>query len=428
MTERPDVERPDVKRPDGERPDEERQPGPEPAPSRPATARSAARTRLLAGVAGLVVAALVAVVLVAGRGSGAPQVAPGLSQPAAALLQLDVLGPRSTAPAPNFTLTDQHGRPVSLSSFRGKAVVLSFNDDQCTDLCTLLAQDVVVADHDLGAAQRQVVFLSVNANPFYPSVAAVAAWTDQHGLGRVRNWVFTTGSPAQLQAVWRLYGAEVEEDPATRTVVHSTGITFIDPAGRIEAAGNFGTAAADTSLYGHALAQMADDLLPASERSPVAGPTAPPPSASGAPIGGRAPTFDLPRLGGPGRLASTSLYGPRSTAGQVTVLNFWASTCTACAGELPAVEAAFRELRNQAAFVGVDVSDPAGAALRLARRVGLGYPLVADANGGLAGAFAVPGLPFTAIVGPRGTVLVRHPGALTTEQLVYLVQSLRSGG
>jgi len=401
-------------------------------PGRPGRARPA--PRLLAAIAGLAVAALVAVVLLVGAGGDAADVAPGLSQPSAALLQLDVLGSRSTAAAPNFTLTDQHGRPVSLAGLRGRAVVLSFNDDQCTDLCTLLAQDVVVADRDLGAAQRRVVFLSVNANPFYPQVPVVAAWTDQHGLGSVGNWVFATGSPAQLRAVWRRYGVEVEEDPTTRTVVHSTGITFIDPAGRIAAVGTFGTAAADTALYGHALAQMADDLLPAGDRTPVAGPAAPPASASGAPIGGRAPTFALPRLGAPGVLRSSSLYGPGrpadrgGLADRPTVLNFWASTCTACVGELPAIQAAHRQLGAQAAVVGVDVSDPTGAALRLARRSGLSYPLVADRRGSLAGAFAVPGLPFTAIVGPGGTVLVRHPGALTAEQLVYLVQNLQAGG
>jgi cytochrome oxidase Cu insertion factor (SCO1/SenC/PrrC family) len=378
--------------------------------------------RLAAAVTGVVVAAVLAAILLVGAHggtSGTGDVAPGIDRPAAALLQLDVLGARSAAPAPNFTLTDQHGHPVSLASLRGRAVVLTFNDDRCTDLCPLLAQDVVVADRDLGSAARRVVFLSVNANPFYPQVQAVAQWTDQHGLGHVANWVYTTGSPAQLEAVWQLYGVTVEEDAATRTVVHSTGITFIDPAGRIEAVGSFGVADADTSLYGHALAQMADDLLPASQRTTVGGPTVAPASAGGATIGAPAPTFDLPRLGAPGRLGSGALRG------RLTVLDFWASTCTACAGELPDIEAAHRQLGSSVAFVGVDVSDAAGRALALARRSGLDFPLVADRTGSLAGAWQIPGLPFTAVIGPGGHVLVRHPGTITTEELVYVVQSLQ---
>ncbi|MGB0098512.1 MAG: hypothetical protein WBP81_38975 [Solirubrobacteraceae bacterium] len=35
-------------------------------------------------------------------------------------------------PAPDLTLTDQFGRRVSLRSFRGKVVLLAFNDSECT--------------------------------------------------------------------------------------------------------------------------------------------------------------------------------------------------------------------------------------------------------------------------------------------------------
>src|SRR5207248_2312516 len=38
-------------------------------------------------------------------------------------------------PAPNFTLTDQFRRPVSLSEFKGKVVLLAFIDSRCTTIC-----------------------------------------------------------------------------------------------------------------------------------------------------------------------------------------------------------------------------------------------------------------------------------------------------
>ena len=45
------------------------------------------------------------------------------------------------APAPDFTLTDQHGRPVSLSGLRGKVVLLTFLDPVCVTDCPLIAQE-----------------------------------------------------------------------------------------------------------------------------------------------------------------------------------------------------------------------------------------------------------------------------------------------
>ncbi len=379
------------------------------------------RSPLRFAALGVALAAVLAVVLFlgVGTGSGPPEAAPGINSASAYLLRLDVLATDQSPVAPNFTLTDQHGQAVSLRQLRGRSIVLSFNDDRCTDICTLLAQDVVAADRDLGPAARHVVFLSVNANPYYPQVAAVASWSQEHGLARLANWLFVTGAPAQLEQVWQRYGVEVEEDPTTRTVVHSTELYFIDPAGRERAIGSFGTATADTEIFAHALAQLAVDDLPPSEQRPVGGPSAPSSVADPTAIGARAPAFALPVLGGQGRtVTSTSLHGATS------VVNFWSSTCTACRGELPALEQASRALGSRVHFVGIDVADNPSAALRLARQLGVTYPLAVDRSGQVASAYQIPGLPFTAIVSPRGTLEVLHPGPLTTEQLEYIVENL----
>ncbi len=353
------------------------------------------------------------------HGANSGDVAPGINAAAANLLSLDVFSADATQPSFNFTLTDQHGRSVSLAQFRGDAVVLSFNDDRCVDICTLLAQDVVAADRDLGPAARHVVFVSVNANPFYPGVGAVASWSELHGLGHLSNWVFATGSPAELRRIWRAYGVEVELDQATRTVVHSTELYFIGPDGQQMAIGSFGTAAADTAIYAHTLAQMADDLLPASERGSVAGPSAMAPSQSNAAIGARVRAFALPYLGAPSKTLRSS-----SLAGRFTVLNFWSSTCTACVREMPAIEQAYRDLGRRVHFVGVDVADRRSSAAAFARRVGVTYPLVSDTSGEVAATYQIPALPFTAIIGPRGGLETLHPGALSTEQLEYVIENL----
>jgi cytochrome oxidase Cu insertion factor (SCO1/SenC/PrrC family)/thiol-disulfide isomerase/thioredoxin len=388
----------------------------------PRRAGRSARRRppLLFAALGTAIAASLAVVLFVGVGtrSGPNDVAPGINGPSAYLLRLDVLG-AGGAPAPNFTLNDQAGRAVSLAQFRGKSVVLSFNDDRCTDICTLLAQDVVAADRDLGPAARDVVFLSVNANPYYPGVGAVRAWTDEHGLGRVANWVFSTGSPAALRAVWKRYGVEVEQFAATRTVVHSTELYFIGSSGRQLAIGSFGTAAADTAVFAHALAQMADDDLPPSEQVQVAGPSALAANEDSGAIGARVPSFSLPVLGHGRRSLDSS-----ALAGRYSVLDFWSSTCTACFREMPALEQAYKDLGSRVNFVGVDVADNARRAAAFARRLGVSYPLVSDTSGAVAARFQIPDLPFTVIVSPGGYLEALHPGTLTTEQLEYVVENL----
>jgi cytochrome oxidase Cu insertion factor (SCO1/SenC/PrrC family)/thiol-disulfide isomerase/thioredoxin len=386
------------------------------------------RSPLLGLGIGLVLAGILAAVLFGGIGvgGGTPPVAqqveaanlqPGINGPTGLLLSLTVFPANVHKQAPNFHLTDQDGQPVSMNQFRGKVVILAANDDRCTDLCTLLANDIVAANRDLGAAARDVVWLSVNANPYYPSVASVRAWTDQHGLGDQPNWRFGTAAPATLEQVWRDYGIAVQEDPKTRTVAHSTELFFVSPDGQERAVAEFGTAAANTALFAHGMAQMADDLLPAGERVHVAGPEVPAPSATNATVGAIAPDFDLPYLGRAGRLRLAALRG------HYTVVNFWSSTCTACRSELPGLETAYRAERGKVDFVGVDVADRSAPARALAAQAHLSYPLVADANGTAAGAEQITGLPYTLILAPNGQILIRHPGALTTEQLEYVLAS-----
>lgn len=342
--------------------------------------------------------------------------APGISPAAAGLVQLDPLGGDATT-APDYSLTDQHGHTITPDTFHGRSVVLTFNDDECEDLCTLLAQDVALANRDLGSNSSRIAFVSINANPYHPAPTDVASWSDTHGLGHAANWYFGTGDPATLASVARAYGVPIELDPAQQTVVHGTEIFFIDPSGIERALGQFGTDSASTAPFAHTMAQEAVDLLPTSHRSQVGGTSAKDLSPDGSGVGAKPKRFTLPSLTGSGRVGST-------TTGQYTVLNFWASTCTACVGELSALNAVSTEFTGRARLIGVDVSDDTSAARAVTRQARTGYPLAVDADGAVAGEFRISGLPYTVILDPTGQVVIRHPGAFTSEQLEYVLDSL----
>lgn len=366
-------------------------------------------------LAAAVVLAVLALSPVASNASAAPTAGPadsGLGIADTALLAAEPMAP---TPAPGFTLTDQHGHRSSLSDFRGRAVVLSFNDDRCTDICTLLAQDVVAADRDLGANRSEVAFVSVNANPYYPSSADVRKWTDAHGLGSVANWSYDTGSPARLAEVAKAFGETVKLDPKARSIEHGTRILFLDPEGRERLIGMYGTETADTAAFGHALADAAVSVLPADRRHPVRGTAAGASAGRGASAPGG--PIRLPQLGGgkPVTLGGGSRY---------TVLTFFSSTCTVCSTELPGIEREYRATGSKVVYLGIDVADQDAAALRLVRRSGVRYPVGVDRNGAAAARFGATGLPYTVILDPSGRVVTSHPGLLTADQLDYLLKVL----
>jgi protein SCO1/2 len=105
------------------------------------------------------------------------------------------------APARDFTLTDQDGRAVSLSSYRGQVVVLSFLYSHCGPSCIVIAQQIRGALDDL---PHPVPVLIVSADPTGDTPASVRRFLAQMSLsGRVR---YLSGPLARLRPIWKAYG------------------------------------------------------------------------------------------------------------------------------------------------------------------------------------------------------------------------------
>jgi len=136
------------------------------------------------------------------------------------------------SPAPPFTLTDQHGHPVSLASLRGHVVALTFLDPVCTTDCPLIAQEFRNVDQQLAAQSPQVEFVAIVANPIYRSSSFTRAFDSQEGLTHIGNWHYLTGSLAALERVWGAYGVPVQTIPNGSMVAHADLAYLIDARGR----------------------------------------------------------------------------------------------------------------------------------------------------------------------------------------------------
>jgi cytochrome oxidase Cu insertion factor (SCO1/SenC/PrrC family) len=134
----------------------------------------------------------------AGCGTGAPAASPPASAqsagPGSAAMDnpnLDLGSSLGGAAAPDFRLQNQFGQPMSLTQFRGKVVMLAFEDSQCTTVCPLTTQSMLEAKQLLGAAGDKVQLLGIDANPDATSVADVLAYSRAHGL--VNQWDSSPG-------------------------------------------------------------------------------------------------------------------------------------------------------------------------------------------------------------------------------------------
>jgi peroxiredoxin len=78
--------------------------------------------------------------------------------------------------APNFTLKDQNGNPVTLDSLRGKKVVLSWHPLAWTGLCRVQMQDLEKHKQDFSAMNAVALGLSVDSS------ASKKAWAQDIGV------------------------------------------------------------------------------------------------------------------------------------------------------------------------------------------------------------------------------------------------------
>ena len=186
-----------------------------------------------AGLSGWSIAALGAIgVIVVGAAPMAFASANRNADPIIAQALAGASGPMNE-PAPGFTLTSQNGHQVSLSSLRGKVVLLTFLDPVCTTDCPIIAQELRAADAMLGAKAGSTELVAVVANPTYTSTAFTAAFTRQEGLSQVPNWLYLTGSLSQLVPVWHQYGIEVQNLPAGAMSAHNDLAFVISATGRL---------------------------------------------------------------------------------------------------------------------------------------------------------------------------------------------------
>ena len=135
-------------------------------------------------------------------------------------------------PAPDFALTDQDGKPVSLASLRGHVLLLDFVYTHCPGPCPILTGRHVAVQRALPPElAEQVRFVSISLDPARDTPEAMRAYATARGADLAR-WSFLTGDSAAVVDVLERYG--VGAKPGENGEIDHLVITYvIDAEGRI---------------------------------------------------------------------------------------------------------------------------------------------------------------------------------------------------
>jgi cytochrome oxidase Cu insertion factor (SCO1/SenC/PrrC family) len=308
--------------------------------------------------------------------------------------------------APDIKLVNQFGQPMSLSQFRGKVVILAFSDSECTTVCPLTTQSMVLAKELLGKAGESVQLLGVDANPDATKVSDVMSYSQAHGM--VNQWDFLTGSIAQLKAVWKSYNIEVQIEAGQ--IDHTPALYVINSQGILEKLYLTTMAYSSVTQSAQVLATEVAGLLPSHPKlssieslATIApdDPTATVSLPAAVPAAdGKAATVTL----GPGKARLVVFFASWLTetsdlSAEMTALNGYAKV--AAKSHLPALTA-----------VDETVTEPSEATVTNYLR-GLGsldYPVALDKTGRVADGYGVQDEPWLALVNPAGKITWQHDG------------------
>lgn len=132
----------------------------------------------------------------------------------------------------DFTLLDREGRPVRLSSYRGKPLLVSFIYTGCFQVCPIttrsLDETVRALQGRFGDGQFNVV--SIGFNQPADSPQALKVFAAQHRISRP-NWEFLSPPERIVPALTREFGFLYEATPAGFD--HVLQVSLLDAQGRL---------------------------------------------------------------------------------------------------------------------------------------------------------------------------------------------------
>jgi cytochrome c biogenesis protein CcmG, thiol:disulfide interchange protein DsbE len=131
-----------------------------------------------------------------------------------------------------------------------------------------------------------------------------------------------------------------------------------------------------------------------------------------------APALALPALDG-------SMMTLADLKGRVVLINVWASWCSPCRAEMPAIQAAYDQYREQGFTVlAVNLQEDPTTVREFMREFNLTFPALLDRDGQASGLYRASALPSSYFIDRRGIVRTVYRGPMPRTVIDGIVQQL----
>ncbi len=141
---------------------------------------------------------------------------------------------------PDFTLVNQDSQPISITQYRGEALLLTFIYTRCPipDYCTLMTTNFAAIERELEKHRElydRTRLLSISIEPEYDTPAVLRSYGASH-TGRYQDekfthWEFATGKKEEVKAVAEFFGLHYY--PEKDQIIHGLRTVIIAPDGKV---------------------------------------------------------------------------------------------------------------------------------------------------------------------------------------------------
>lgn len=144
----------------------------------------------------------------------------------------------SPAAIPDFTMTDQSGKPRAFSSLRGEPVLVFFGFTHCPNVCPVTLGRLKMLHEFQGGSLKaaRVVLVSVDGDRDTP------ARLKEYLAPLSGDFIGLTGDPKATAKIAAQFAAVFFKEPAAKdggyNVMHSTQVYAVDKAGELRATFN----------------------------------------------------------------------------------------------------------------------------------------------------------------------------------------------
>src|SRR5574344_1179350 len=106
-----------------------------------------------------------------------------------------------------------------------------------------------------------------------------------------------------------------------------------------------------------------------------------------------------------------------SLRGKPVFLNFWATWCPPCVGEMPHFQALYPKYKDKINFLAVSIDAEKGTVEKFVAAKGFNFPIAHDGKKNVAGLYSIEAIPTSLMLDKDGKVIAYHLGGMSAADL-----------